>query len=72
MKRAPRPVAQLPLKVTYTVAALARAIGIGRVRMARLLRSQQVVTYLAGSTMIVPRSEIEEKLPALWESIRRE
>ena len=64
MKRK-RNVGPLPLRATYTSAALAEAIGIGRMRMDHLLRAEKVVTYRAGRSLLVPRSEIEEKLPAL-------
>jgi hypothetical protein len=54
----------------YTIPMLARALGIGRSRVNRLLDAQDVLVYTVGRSRLVPLSEIEEKLPALWESIR--
>jgi len=54
-----------------TTRMLAKAAGIGRSRMHRLPEAQHVPVYTIGRTRLVPLSEIEEKLPAVWESIRK-
>jgi hypothetical protein len=61
----------VPLKAMYTTSMLAKALGIGRARLHRLLKGQQVLVYIDGTRWLVPLSEIEEKLPAVWESIRK-
>jgi phage antirepressor YoqD-like protein len=61
----------LPVRALYTVSALAKAIGIGNPRMKRLLLAQDLLVYQLGKSWLVPRSEVEEKLPEVWECIVR-
>ncbi len=60
-----------PVRALYTVGALARRMGIGRRRLTRLLALRHVAVYRVGRTLLVPLTEIEAKMPAVWESVRR-
>ena len=59
----------LPLRALYTVGELARAVGVSRYMMTRLLRAKGVELLRSGRRLIVPLCEIEEKLPLLWRSV---
>jgi hypothetical protein len=68
-KRRPR-VAALPIQALYPLSHLAVAMGVSHRRLQRLLKAEDVKVYRAGRLMLVPLSELEEKVPALWESAR--
>jgi hypothetical protein len=59
----------LPLKAVYTVGELAAAIGISRVRIARILRVCDVKVFAKGRSVYIPLSEIREKLEPIWQGI---
>ena len=60
----------LPVRVLYSVNELARAVGVDRRRLHRLLVACGVELLPLGSRVFVPLSEIATKLKPLWESIR--
>jgi hypothetical protein len=60
----------LPIQALYTVGQLARAMGATHRRMQRLLKIEDVVVYRVGRFLLVPLTELEEKVPPLWESIK--
>jgi len=60
----------LPLRAAYTVAELARASGIDRRRIQRILEQAEVSFLMSGSVRLVSLSEIELKVPSLWEGIK--
>ena len=62
-------VAALEVKALYSVAALAHAAGVTPYLMLRLLRANGVNFVRAGRSVLVPLSEIETRIPALWRSI---
>jgi hypothetical protein len=69
MKCAALVLAPLPLQAMYTAAELARAIGISRRRLLRVLDAWGAYTVEVGTEVWVPMSELEGKLEPLWESI---
>jgi hypothetical protein len=69
MRRAKLVLKPLPLQALYTVAQLARAIGISHRRFARLLAGWNILTLTVGKEQWVPMSELEGKLEPLWDSI---
>ncbi|MGO8998002.1 MAG: hypothetical protein ACLQVI_32170 [Polyangiaceae bacterium] len=60
----------LPLRAAYTVTELARATGIERRRLQRALEDAGVRFLQAGRVRLVSLSEIERKVPLLWEGIK--
>ena len=60
---------RLEFKPVYSVLELARALGVSRYRLERLLRAKDVFVYRVGRTAIVPLSEIRDKLEPLWASL---
>jgi hypothetical protein len=60
----------LPLRALYPMAQLARATGMGRTRLRAALDRAGVRLFRSGRTSWVPLSEIQGKVPALWECIR--
>jgi hypothetical protein len=60
----------LRLQALYTVNALAEAAGVGRRRFHRLLRSVDVRFLRLGRLTFVTMTELETKVPELWESIQ--
>ncbi len=60
----------LPLRAAYTVAELARASGIERRRLRRILDDAGVTLVRSGRVCLVSLSELERKVPQLWEGIQ--
>jgi hypothetical protein len=60
----------LEVQAVYSLAALARFARVSRHALRRILRSSGVVLLNGGRSLFVPLSEIERKIPPLWESIR--
>ena len=60
----------LPLRALYSLATLARAMGISCRRTKKLLEASEVHVLRAGRCVYVPLSELEERVPELWESIK--
>jgi hypothetical protein len=52
------------------VAQLARAMAVPHRQLQRLLEAEGVQVFRAGRLLLVPLTELEEKVPALWESVR--
>jgi excisionase family DNA binding protein len=61
---------ELPLRALYSVAELARAGGVERRKMRRLLQQAGVRVLRVGKLWCVSVSELEERVPTLWEGIR--
>jgi hypothetical protein len=60
----------LPIQALYSVNQLARAAGVPHRRLQRLLKLEEVRVLHAGRFLLVALTELEEKLPLLWESIK--
>ena len=60
----------LELQAVYSVAALARVANVTPHLLRRVLRANGVELVRAGRSLLVPLSEIESKIPPLWESIK--
>jgi hypothetical protein len=60
----------LDVRPFYTVTELARAGKVSRFLMRRLLRSNGITFLRAGRSQYVMLTEIREKIPSLWESLR--
>jgi hypothetical protein len=60
----------LPIQALYSVNQLARAAGVPHRRLQRLLKLEEVRVLHAGRFLLVALTEIEDKLPLLWESIK--
>jgi hypothetical protein len=60
----------LEVQAVYSVAALARVANVTPHLLRRVLRANDVVFVRAGRSVLVPLSEIESKIPPLWESIK--
>jgi hypothetical protein len=60
-----------PLKVQalYSLATLARVAGVTPQLLMRLLRTNEVQLVSAGRSVLVPLSEIQRLIPALWHSL---
>ena len=61
--------AGLEVRALYTIGALARAVGVTRHLMLRLLRANKIDFVRAGRTLFVPLCEIEKRIPTLWQGI---
>jgi hypothetical protein len=59
----------LQLRAVYTVRELARAVGVTPHLMRSILRASGVELLQPTRLVLVPLSEIQEKLPQLWKSI---
>jgi hypothetical protein len=59
----------LDLRALYSLPHLADAARVSRFKLLRLLRANEVVLLRSGRLLLVPLSEIEKRLPALWESL---
>ena len=66
----PQPADELPLQALYRVSELARAASVSHRRLKRLLRIEGVRTFHVCRALFVPLTELEDKVPALWESIK--
>ncbi len=60
----------LPLRAAYTVRELSYASGIERRRLQRAFEDAQVRFIPCGKLRLVSLSEIERKMPELWEGIQ--
>jgi hypothetical protein len=61
---------QLPVvRAVYSIAELASIGNVSRQSLGRLLEACGIEFVYAGRTALVPLSEIERKIPPLWESI---
>ncbi len=60
----------LPLRAAYSMAELARVSGIERRRLQQLLEEAGVTLLPCGRARLVSLSEIERKVPLLWEGIK--
>jgi hypothetical protein len=67
--RSNEPGKRLELKAIYAVAELAHAVGVTPFTLLRLLRANGVELVTAGRAVMVPVTEIEARLPALWRSL---
>ncbi len=63
-------ITDLPLRAAYDVTELARATGIERRRLRRVLEDAGVRFLQCGRVRLVSLSEIERKVPLLWEGIK--
>ena len=61
----------LSLRALYTISELAMIAGIHRDAMRRLVVKSGVETLLSGTKLLVPLSEIQDRLPELWLSLTR-
>ncbi len=67
----PRPRTEaLPIRALYHVTHLARAAGVTYRTLFSLLKSEGARVYRAGRSVLVPLTEVEDKLPEVWESIK--
>jgi hypothetical protein len=66
----PRPRIDLPIQALYPMSELARAIGLPHRQLQKLLQIEEVRVFRMGRFLFVPMTELEEKVPALWESIK--
>ena len=62
--------APLEVQAVYSVAALARVANVTPHLLRRVLRANGVELVRAGRSLLVPLSEIESKIPPLWESLK--
>ena len=60
----------LPIQALYPVSELARAMGISHRQLQKLLKTAEVCLMRAGRFLYVPLTELEEKVPPLWESLK--
>jgi len=60
----------LPIQALYSVNQLAQAMGVTHRRLQRLLRIEEVEVFRVGRFLLVPLTELEEKVPRLWESVK--
>jgi hypothetical protein len=70
-KRRSRPSSRpLPIQGLYPVGHLAPVVGITHRHLQRLLKNEGVQVYRVGRFLLVPLTELEEKVPVLWDSIK--
>ena len=60
----------LPLRAFYSLASLTRATALDRRTLRTVLERAGVQQVRTGRSVWVPLSELELKVPALWESIK--
>jgi hypothetical protein len=60
----------LPIQALYPVSELARAMGVSHHRLQTLLKASEVCVLRAGRSLYVALTELEEKVPTLWESLK--
>lgn len=63
------PQGELALRALYSIPELARTARVHRNTLRRLLDSAGVRLVRAGRSLLVPLSEIESRVPALWRSL---
>ena len=61
-------VAQVVMRAVYRVAELAKLTNVTWHVMKRVLHGKGVLPSKVGRTVLIPASEILEKIPFLWES----
>ena len=59
----------LEVRAFYSVPALARIGNASANRLRRLLRANGVTFISAGSALFVPLTEIQRKIPPLWDCL---
>ena len=59
----------LEVQALYSIPALARVAKVTRQAMRRLILSNGLSLVRAGRTVLVPLSEIQRKLPLVWDSL---
>jgi hypothetical protein len=70
-RSAHRPSARaLPIQAVYYLTHLARAMGVSHRRLLRVLKNEGAQVYRDGRFFLVPLTELEDKVPALWESLK--
>jgi hypothetical protein len=69
-RRRVRSLQDLPVQALYPLALLARASGADRRTLKGVLDRAGVRCFQTSASVWVPLSEIELKVPPLWESIR--
>jgi hypothetical protein len=62
--------ADLPLRAAYPLRVLARAASMDRRTLRHILDRGGVRCFRTATSVWVPLSELELKVPALWESIK--
>ena len=60
----------LEVQALYSIAAIARVANVTPSLLRRVLRANGVELVRAGRAVLVPLSEIETKIPPLWESLK--
>jgi hypothetical protein len=60
----------LEVQALYSIAALARIANVSTDLLRRVLRTNGVTFVHGGRALLVPLSELERKIPPLWESLR--
>jgi len=60
----------LPIQAFYSLPELARASGISRFKLRRMLESKGIAFERSGRSVLVGLSELEKKYPELWDSIK--
>lgn len=60
----------IALRAFYTTSELAQAANVDIDFLRRLLKKNGVVFIRAGRSLVVPLTEIENKVFALWESLK--
>jgi hypothetical protein len=60
----------LPIQALYPMGELARAMGVSHRKLQKLLETEEVYVVRAGRFLYVPLTELEEKVPALWDSLK--
>jgi hypothetical protein len=61
--------ANLEVRALYSITLLARLANVTRQLLRRLHQSSGVQLVHIGRTALVPMSEIEKRIPLLWESL---
>jgi hypothetical protein len=69
-RRVPEGAADLPLRAAYPLRMLAEAASMNRKTLGRVLEREGVRCFRTVKSVWVPLSELERKVPALWESIK--
>jgi hypothetical protein len=69
MRKRPSP-PRIPLRPLYSVSELARATGVSRKYLRRVLDERGVQLFVMGGRPWVPLSEIVAKLKPLWDSVQ--
>jgi hypothetical protein len=57
------------MQLLYSTMELSAHMGLSRRRLVQLLRQNEVAVHRINRTVFVPLSEIERKLPMVWDGI---